>query len=476
MGLLLVLILVSAINPDVSKSIGSLFPEDFHISLPSFHKEAPEDEADTLEGAAEAVSQAADELSLEAQNVATVPTEQAAQALDQASEAVSAAGKALDNAADVISGTASSLGQTADVLPIVGEQTSDGAAEQSGEAAAPAEAEVAPTETELELLKRAGLSDSLQITYLRPSEKYVETPEGAETGGYVSLAGTYETVDPISADKLRETAGVGNTGQGLTFDAVYYPYYQMLDDVGKSLYRQIYANAMGLYAPFAPAVACSQYQLDNAFEAVYCDHPELFWVDAGYYGWVTYGGEVVQAEIIFYPTASDLTTAQATLETEADRIMRGATGTNYDKEKYVHDALARSTIYDLYAEMNQSAFSAVVRGKTVCAGYARALQYMLQQLSIPCYYCHGYAGEEHAWDIVCLDGEYYNVDVTWDDRGDEVVYTYFNRADSDILTRGAISRYTCQPARARPTEGWRMRATTPRPSCLRGPTACRITG
>ena len=80
--------------------------------------------------------------------------------------------------------------------------------------------------------------------------------------------------------------------------------------------------------------------------------------------------------------------------------------------------------------MNQSVYSALVNGKTVCAGYARAFQYLLQQLGIPCYYCTGYAGEAHAWNIVALDDGYYNVDVTWDDS-DGGRYDYFNKTDTD---------------------------------------------
>ena len=80
--------------------------------------------------------------------------------------------------------------------------------------------------------------------------------------------------------------------------------------------------------------------------------------------------------------------------------------------------------------MNQSAYSALVEGKSVCAGYARAYQYLMQRLGIPCYYCTGFAGEDHAWNIVGLDDGYYNVDVTWDDTpGGE--YDYFNKTDED---------------------------------------------
>ena len=80
----------------------------------------------------------------------------------------------------------------------------------------------------------------------------------------------------------------------------------------------------------------------------------------------------------------------------------------------MHDTLAERITYDLSAEMSQSAYSALVNGRTVCAGYARAFQYIMQRLGIPCYYCTGYAGESHAWNIVGMEDGYYNVDVTWD--------------------------------------------------------------
>jgi hypothetical protein len=54
----------------------------------------------------------------------------------------------------------------------------------------------------------------------------------------------------------------------------------------------------------------------------------------------------------------------------------------------------------------------------------------LQQLNIPCYYVTGYAGQNHAWNIVKLDDGYYNVDATWDDTN-PATYDYFNCSDAD---------------------------------------------
>ncbi len=67
----------------------------------------------------------------------------------------------------------------------------------------------------------------------------------------------------------------------------------------------------------------------------------------------------------------------------------------------------------------------------------------MQQLGIPCYYCTGTSGEDHAWNIVKLDQTYYNVDVTWDDT-DPGTYDYFNKSDyefADTHVRNSLSVY-----------------------------------
>ena len=60
----------------------------------------------------------------------------------------------------------------------------------------------------------------------------------------------------------------------------------------------------------------------------------------------------------------------------------------------------------------------------------------MQQLQVPCYYCTGYAGEDHAWNIVKLDKDFYNADVTWDDT-EGGKYDYFNKSDGDYRSTHA---------------------------------------
>lgn len=275
--------------------------------------------------------------------------------------------------------------------------------------------------------------DSGESTYIQPSQKDIHVPENVSgRNGYIPIQGDQDEITEEEAQQLLYQLGVGETGDGLSFDPFIYPYYAMLSDTGKHMYRQIYANINALTPAFAPVEEIPADALTDIFAAVYNDHPELFWVETGYYCKFRRDGKCVEIDLMFNATAGNLESARMQFETQADTIVSAARGleSDFEKERYVHDALIQRTDYSLSADMNQTAYSALVNGRTVCAGYARAFQYIMQQLGIPCYYCTGYAGEAHAWDIVFLGDGFYNVDVTWDDT-DGGTYDYFNCTDAD---------------------------------------------
>lgn len=268
--------------------------------------------------------------------------------------------------------------------------------------------------------------------YEQPDRQPVEAPDAvSDRMGYEPVQEEASEIGEDEAESLTE--GSGDTGDGLVFDETIYPYYAMLEPDMRQIYSQIYANALELNVSFAPVTAISVSQLKTVFEAVYNDHPELFWLDTGYSCKYIRSGRCAEITLKYNSTVNNLEEAKAAFEGAAVSIVGQAQGQggSYEKEKYVHDALVQMAEYDLSAPMNQSAYSALVGGKSVCAGYARAFQYMMQLLGIPCYYCTGYAGEDHAWDIVKLDDKYYNVDVTWGDT-EVPTYNYFNKSDREL--------------------------------------------
>ncbi len=281
--------------------------------------------------------------------------------------------------------------------------------------------------------ERAGLRSDNAADYVAPRESDIVVPEAVQgKNGYQQIESDARQIDEADADDIRNQLDCGHTGDGLDFDAVYYPYYAMLDDAGRHIYRQIYANAEAVYPTFAPVEGVTSKQLRNIFEAVYNDHPELFWVETAYGCKYISSGQCVEIDLSFNRTAQELDGARSAFDGQVNDIVAGAQGLSgdYEKEKYVHDRLLDLITYNAGAEMNQSAYSALVNGQTVCAGYARAFQHIMQKLGIPCYYCTGFAGESHAWNIVSLDDGFYNVDATWDDSAGGT-YDYFNRTDDD---------------------------------------------
>lgn len=307
--------------------------------------------------------------------------------------------------------------------------------------------------------------------YEKPDKEPSNLPEPVSgKNGYQPVEDTSEQIQQEEADNLGDVLGTGELGETLSFSEEYYPYYAMLEENMKLLYKQIYANAQNLTATFAPVVTVDVNSLKNVFEAVCNDHPELFWLETGYSCKYLKNGNCVQISLKYNRTAQNLEATKEQVEVAVEEILAEARQLdgNLARETYVHNALIRLTEYDAQAEMNQSLYSALVNGKTVCAGYAKAFQYCMQKLGIPAYYCTGYAGQDHAWNIVKLGNDYFNVDVTWDDT-EPATQDYFNKSDTefaDTHVRTGMSVYlpACNGKQETTTDAAPAASATPLPT------------
>ena len=245
-----------------------------------------------------------------------------------------------------------------------------------------------------------------------------------------SITSDGDLVSDKDLDKLKDS---DITGENYNFDTLYYPYFGYLNENQQKIYKQIYANAVEYVTTFVPTENISVEEVKEVFEALYNDHPELFWVNTSYSYKYTSNDICVQIILNFNETADNIDYYKKLFDDAANKIIKEANkyNTDYLKEKYVHDTIVKSVKYDKNASMNQSAYSALVNKKTICAGYSRAFQYIMIQLHIPTYYCVGISKVNHAWNIVKLDDGYYNVDLTWD-TSDITRYKYFNKTDSDF--------------------------------------------
>ena len=297
-------------------------------------------------------------------------------------------------------------------------------------------------------------------------------PTGQETREGKNPAGREDS----TADEGKEP--YSGPWDELAVDPVFCPYYGMLDENEQVVYRQAYYNVQEGIPEFEPCRHIDGAALDRIISALYNDQPKLFWLEADY-EYRHRAGQVTGVVLHFNELAQDIEYSLLRFEAAAAGILEEAKGleTAQEKERYVHDALLNRVIYDGEAVYNQNAYSALVLGSSVCAGYARAFQYLMTQLEIPCYYCVGTAvsledpvagasdrktdeetapestrpgvsrpgteepvliEEDHAWNIICLDGLYYNVDPTWNDTllsdHELIYYGYYNRSDEEFLT------------------------------------------
>jgi len=112
---------------------------------------------------------------------------------------------------------------------------------------------------------------------------------------------------------------------------------------------------------------------------------------------------------------------------------------DFESVKAVHDYIIKRVEYDhSKKKTNYTDVEGFRDNVMVCQGYAMASYAIFAYMKIPCRIIVGYAGDDnhkelHAWNIVQVDGVWYNYDATWDDaKGDKVVYTYFLKGKNDF--------------------------------------------
>ena len=68
--------------------------------------------------------------------------------------------------------------------------------------------------------------------------------------------------------------------------------------------------------------------------------------------------------------------------------------------------------------MYYNAYGCIVGNRSVCSGYTAAFQYLMHELGVDCGSVSGFetsSGQGHIWNYVKYDGDYYWIDITWDD-------------------------------------------------------------
>ena len=189
-------------------------------------------------------------------------------------------------------------------------------------------------------------------------------------------------------------------------------------------------------------------EIKTVFDAYRRDYPEHFWIENNYrYSHDPGTGNVINVMPNYIMSGSALEKAKTDFSAAVSDMVRGISGSmsEYDREKLLHDRLAEKVVYDGSDTHAHSAYGALVQGRAVCEGYAKAFQVVLRRVGIQSFLITGSGKnpstgipEGHAWNAVRIGGKYYHVDVTWDDQGEHLFYAYFNKSTAALQEDHAI--------------------------------------
>ena len=123
---------------------------------------------------------------------------------------------------------------------------------------------------------------------------------------------------------------------------------------------------------------------------------------------------------------------------------------DYDKVETIYDYICANVKFDQVHKNNSNshlkttAYSALEYKRAVCQGFSVLMYRMLKQSGVECRVVTGYADngkgekEYHAWNIIRLDGVWYNADATWDTEGE---HKYFLKSDSDFTDHDRLEEF-----------------------------------
>ena len=200
-------------------------------------------------------------------------------------------------------------------------------------------------------------------------------------------------------------------------------YFKQLTEEEQRVYRELLKGIRAREKEFYLTVSDDD-GIDRSYHAVLKDHPEIFWVHNREKIYKTTYSD--SDYCVFTPgytyTDSEIDEIQTAMEQSFQevRALIPEDAGDYEKVRIVYTYVIDHTQYQT-GEDDQSIAGVFWKKSAVCAGYAGAVQYLLERLDIPCIYVDGStkgSTEGHAWDIVKIGQEYYYVDATNGDQPD----------------------------------------------------------
>ena len=224
--------------------------------------------------------------------------------------------------------------------------------------------------------------------------------------------------------------------------------YELLDAGEKSVYDVV----LGAINDFRDEItdipgSLTDVQAQRIVDYVQRDHPEIFWFQHGATYFFDAATHIVSRITFEYcMTREEAKKRGEKIEMSLKAFLSSINDSmsDYEVTLRVYENIIGLVDYDTVGLERQtttvvpgvpddlrSIYGVFVNKRAVCAGYAKATQYLLNLCGIECAYV---TSDTHAWNLVKLEGDYYHLDTTWGDlsntkkdntRAGEIVYDCF---------------------------------------------------
>lgn len=158
-------------------------------------------------------------------------------------------------------------------------------------------------------------------------------------------------------------------------------------------------------------------ELSEIFDRIITRCPEFFYVESTYeYSYTEDSGLILTMYPSYTVTGEELTSAKSTYNYFISSITAGVQSSWSELEKalYLHDTIALRLKYDSSASSVSDVYGAASSGKGNCTAYSLTYIAACKKVGLNCDVAISH-DMQHMWNIVKIGGNWYHVDVTWDD-------------------------------------------------------------
>lgn len=213
-------------------------------------------------------------------------------------------------------------------------------------------------------------------------------------------------------------------------------YYPQLTAKEKACYALLYNGIMNFQGKInIQRSGCTIDEVERVWFVLYHDSPELFQLEGSYsYSYISGTVTDVSPDYRLNRTEYDARSRHIRMRFDQVKGFFPADAGDYEKEYTIAKNIIQNCHY-LAAGDTSTAYAdaCLYNGYSQCSGYSRSFSLMMRMAGIPCAEVISVPEEKHEWNMARINGEWYNVDVTFDDGTEEDYHRPFLPGQNEFL-------------------------------------------